>query len=256
MAGASDDAVLRLWQVETGQLLHAIQAHEGTIRSTDIHPNNQIAATGSDDRTIRLWRVKEGNRFITLTDHVDRVNAVRFSPDGNLLASGGGGVDLKVKIWDWRQGTLLRDLSGHNAGINAIAFTPDGKTVASASDDGTVILWNAANGVRMRTLKGHEGSTVLSIAIDASGKFLASGDSDGKINIWNLETGALFATIHQGTGQVRSLAFVGEQTLIGGEKYHSNLECVHRQAPQHDARSRPGRQCFGCERHGNFAGKR
>src|SRR5689334_4095672 len=35
---------------------------------------------------------------------------------------------------------------GHTAGVNAVAWSPDGVNIASASDDGTVQVWNAQTG--------------------------------------------------------------------------------------------------------------
>ena len=43
----------------------------------------------------------------------------------------------------------------HWHGVQAVAFGPDGKWVASASQDGTVKLWDRATGAELRTLRGH-----------------------------------------------------------------------------------------------------
>ncbi|MCJ8281611.1 MAG: ribosome assembly protein 4, partial [Rivularia sp. ALOHA_DT_140] len=50
--------------------------------------------------------------------------------------------DKTVKLWSVSDGRLIHTLSGHKSNVNSAEFSPDGKTIISASDDGTVKLWN------------------------------------------------------------------------------------------------------------------
>ncbi|HEU5201058.1 MAG TPA: hypothetical protein VFU32_15585, partial [Ktedonobacterales bacterium] len=54
---------------------------------------------------------------------------------------------------------------GHTHGVNSVAWSPDGRRIASASDDGTVQVWNASTGKRLLTfgsqIKGNNGGILL-----------------------------------------------------------------------------------------------
>ena len=91
--------VVKLYDVETGQLLNTLTATQRTklsewtkrVESIAFSPNGQLLASGSpDDGTVRLWNVKTGQNIATFTEKLGDGNSicVVFSPDGTKLAVG------------------------------------------------------------------------------------------------------------------------------------------------------------------------
>ena len=56
----SEDRTVRLWDVETGLLLHLLAGHEGAVSAVTISPDGNHAISGSYDRTLRLWDLQRG----------------------------------------------------------------------------------------------------------------------------------------------------------------------------------------------------
>ncbi|REJ88130.1 MAG: hypothetical protein DWQ34_23190 [Planctomycetota bacterium] len=75
--------------------------------------------------------------------------------------------------------------TGHAGPVSAAQFTPDGRIVLSSGLDGTVRIWNAADGALLRTYDEHEGQ-VLCLAVSPDGRTIATGSRDNTIRLWDV----------------------------------------------------------------------
>src|SRR5262249_10542076 len=129
--------------------------------------------------------------------------------DQHLQLSAGARV-LRLRRAATRESTALRRrLGGHAGVVNACAVTPDGRRVVSASDDGTLKVWDLASGALGATLEGHAG-WVRACAVTPDGRRVVSASDDGTLKVWDLASGALEATLEGHAGWVSACAVTPE----------------------------------------------
>jgi glucose/arabinose dehydrogenase len=103
-------------------------------------------------------------------------------------------------------GEPLRILQGHTDSVNSVAWSPDGKILASASDDGTIRLWDTAGGKGPRVLEGHQ-DAVNSVAWSPDGNTLASASDDETIRLWDATSGELIRSLRGNGGSAKAAAW-------------------------------------------------
>ena len=119
---------------------------------------------------------------------------VFWSPPGLSLVSHAQGVSDLV---------LPR---GHAETISVVALSPNDKQIATGSTDRTVILWDATNGLQLRTLEcSHQ--VVTSLDFSADGTQLCAGLATGPVIVWDVATGRRIRTLSWHTRTVNSVSF-------------------------------------------------
>ena len=92
--------------------------------------------------------------LLTVSTPGTNVAAVTISPDATLAAT--VSAERSVQVWDVATGKLKANCEGDPPQLtNVCSFSADGKRVAGPALDGTVWVWEALTGKKIRILSGH-----------------------------------------------------------------------------------------------------
>jgi WD40 repeat protein len=99
-----------------------------------------------------------------------------------------------------------------------VAISPDGKRIATGSWDGSAMLWDAATGERVRTLRGHDGA-VFCVAFSPDGQRIVTGSRDREAKVWDVVTGHQLFTLSGHSGRIFSVTFSpdGQRIATAGD---------------------------------------
>jgi WD40 repeat protein len=120
LAVGDGDGVIRMWDTNTGRLLHELSGHDGPVHKVAFAPDDETFVSSSRDRTIRLWSVSLGVSYGFLKSNYAAC-PFSFSADGRHFAIGRQDQlhDPKVLLWHANdpnhKGQLQSPTDGHNA---------------------------------------------------------------------------------------------------------------------------------------------
>ncbi|KAL6691076.1 hypothetical protein J3F84DRAFT_403852 [Trichoderma pleuroticola] len=186
-----DDGTFHIWEAVTGRYDKVIQGQDDWVSTAAFSPNGEIVAYASNDGTLRLWDVTKRTLQQTLTFEKQPIGDVVFSPNGQLVATTGHDV---IHVWNTATGEHHQTLKGHLGYILGIIFSPNNLLMASISFDKTVRLWDMTRSTRRQMLEGHS-DWIAAVSISPNAQIIASASVDGTVKLWDATTGAFRQTL-------------------------------------------------------------
>ena len=138
----SYDRTARIWNVDTGDEIHALQGHENGVFSVKFnYPKCDQVATGSFDKTAKIWNVTNGACIQTCYGHAGEVVGVDFSPVGaTILAT--ASMDSTARVFHIETGQETHLFDRHRAEVIAVHFNNDDNILLTGSFDHNAYLWD------------------------------------------------------------------------------------------------------------------
>ncbi len=151
--------------------------------------------------------------------------SVAYSEHGHLIAA--GTTNRQLYIWR-REATgyeLVVNQLAHTYPIQDTAFSPGGKTLLTATDDGTVKIWDTTNlpVVKLSATLLADSSkledkfpSIRAITTSPDGDFVLTGLFDASLRMWSL--GRQEVITEAGEGNVESLSLARERRLLASAR--------------------------------------
>ncbi len=242
LAAVGDDNAVRLWSLESSQLVGTLVGHASTITSAAFSHDGKMLATGSKDGTVRLWEdfgsvaPSAPSRSLVVEASIaisqkQRMLAVGWGP--RSMRTGRGGICL------WHLDTLqpldLPIPSDSESPVFDIAFSPVAPLLASGGGhrriDGEVKLRDVANNVYSNVYGGYT-DAVYAVAFSPDGHTLAAAGKASRrtVRLWDTATGELrhefdpLPLLNDLTPDITSVAFSPSGSILaaGGGRWDAD----------------------------------
>jgi WD40 repeat protein len=217
IATTSRDNSIRIWEVNTGSLLHSM-AGDRNMGACGFSPNGRFLAGSFWGNSLRIYDSLSGQPVNILEGHTGEVKACNFSPDGHFMVSASN--DATLRIWDITQHQAEATLEGREeGGVKKCLFTIDGKSILSSGTGffrSSLNAWDSEKGASLPSITRKENSLYSRIeawAISPDGHWVISSYLDNILHVWEAATGETVRSLKGKTNNIHSCAFSPDGNL-------------------------------------------
>lgn len=207
-----------------GTLWYAAQAsQQATAARIAEGEQKRLAADESAARLVAEAQTKIANTKTAEAEKsrqlalVEAYAANLDAADASLIAKEPSRVRVRLDAcapamrgWEWRWLKAASDdsltiMSGHRSLIRTMAYSHDGTRILSASDDGTIRIWDA-KGNPITTLQVASSIPIMA-ALSPDGKRVAAVCGDQTVRIWDVATGQQLRSLQGHTAMLYQVGF-------------------------------------------------
>ncbi len=187
LASGDRNGGLHIWESFTGNLFYTLDGHKDDITKLSWRLDSNVLASSSEDGTVHLWEMFNGKKVKSWTAHGGGTLSVHFNHGGELVTAG---RDKQVKIWD-QNGKQKRTIKGFKSIPLEAVFSHDSKRVFVGEWNGTITVWDTANGKALGEISANpptlakriEAAMHLAMTAEAKQKKAAETHEQIKINL-------------------------------------------------------------------------
>ena len=211
IASGGRDGTIRLWNQE--RTVHqTLRGHTQSVLGL-VEVRSKLLASISRDRSLRFWDLTSQTCIRVIMAHEAAVLSV-LGINKHLLMT--AGADRSLALWS-AQGEPLGRLTGHQGWVWALALLYP-NVILSASEDGSVKLWDVEQHACIRTWSGQyplRTIDVLPALHPQNATYVATGDVDGGITLRSTKDtmGDKVLRIQAHSAAVRRVRFLSRASL-------------------------------------------
>jgi|GEM_PF-6740982 len=186
----------------------AVQSSDALLSVAEVDPSGKFLMAAFEDKSVRTL-VLPGNGALLDARQQAVISTARFSPDGLMI--GAGDREGHVRIFDTLNLRPPSALRAQGGPITAIAFSRTSPRMASASEDGSIVVWDTATTVAKELIleTGRPRMRETALLDEASSRLLMR--SDGRVELWDALTGRQASEITLDTSKLRLAAVTGRE---------------------------------------------
>ncbi len=221
--------------VKSGRTIHRLE-HDGNVHLTIFGKGDHLATF--QQNLVRIWRAASGELAVGPLRVSNSVQTAMFSGDGRWLAVGDGKA---VTIFDTMSGNRIFLAREQPDGVYYLNFSQRALNLVTASEKGTVQIWNATNGQPIGLPMDYK-AAIRAVRFSLNGQRGMTFSADRPIRVWHGGTGEPVTEPIQNQSKILNadLSPDGRRVLMSQERDEAfSLWRLPRRAPTISA-SAPG----------------